>query len=169
MIDAEVRKTIRGGRQMTGEELDTFLKAVRYGTLSYMNGEGWPDMRPLNFGFYNGCWYFHAHKTRGEKLKDLTSGRKVCISFYTTSDKVGLEHICQHDSVLVYGRLERLDGPDEDYDEMIQGLTAMCVSAGTAYKAAPERISKSIRGASVFKVIPEYTAGKVVKFASLPD
>ena len=82
---------------------------------------------------------------------------------------MGLEHICQHDSVLVYGRLERLDGPDEDYDEMIQGLTAMCVSAGTAYKAAPERISKSIRGASVFKVIPEYTVGKVVKFASLSD
>ena len=102
MIDAEVRKTIRGGRQMTGEELDAFLKTVRYGTLSYMDSESW-------------------HKTRGEKLKDLTSGKKVCISFYTTSDKVGLEHICQHDSVLVYGRLERLDGPDEDYDEIDQG------------------------------------------------
>lgn len=169
MIDAEVRKTIRGGREMTEEELAAFLKQIRYGTLSYMNDQGWPDMRPLNFGLYNGCYYFHAHKLKGEKLKDLTTGKKVCISFYNTSDKVGIEQICRHDSVLVYGTLERLDGPNENYEEMIRGLTAMCISAGAAYKAAPERISKSIKGASVFKVIPEYTVGKVVKFATLPD
>lgn len=169
MINAEVRNTIRGGRKMTQEELKAFLDGICYGTISYITADGWPDMRPFNFGLYGDCFYFHAHKTKGEKLKDLTSGKRVCLSFYTTSNQVGAVHICQHNSVLVYGILERLDEHPDNYEEMIHGLTAMCISAGTAYKAAPERISKSVKGASVFKVVPEYIVGKVVKFASLPD
>lgn len=169
MIDAEVRKTFRGGRQMTDEELNAYLSTIRYGTLSFMTGEGWPDMRPLNFGIYNGCYYFHAHKTRGEKLKEWTDGKKVVVSFYDASDKVGIEHVNTHKSVLVYGHLERLDTKPDAEEEIRQGLTAMCVSAGAAYKAAPERMSKSLKGASVFKVIPEYTVGKLVCFASTPD
>lgn len=169
MITAQVRQTIRGGRAMTEEELETFLSNIRYGTLSYLNDEGWPDMRPLNFGRVDGCYYFHAHKTKGEKLKGLTNGKKVCISFYTTSDKVGKEHICSHDSVLVYGRLERLDLDEANKEEMVRGMTAMCLSGGTPHKAEPERISKSVFGAAVFKVVPDHVVGKVVKFASLPD
>ena len=169
MINVEVRKTFRGGRQMTDDELRDYLSSIRYGTLSYITSEGWPDMRPLNFGSYNGCYYFHAHKTRGEKLKDLIDGAKVVISFYDTSDKVGIEHINTHKSALVYGHLERLDTKINNEEEIRLGLTAMCVSAGAAYKAAPERMSQSLKGASVFKVVPEYTVGKLVCFASTPD
>lgn len=169
MIDAEVRKTFRGGRRMTDEELQKFLQTIRYGTLSYSTQEGWPDVRPLNFGYWNGCYYFHAHKTRGEKLKDLLDGKKVVICFYTTSDKVGIEHINTHESVLVYGHLERLDNKEGTEAEIKQGLTAMCVAAGAAYKAEPERMAKSMKGASIFKIYPEYTVGKMTCFASTPD
>ncbi len=168
MIDADVRTSVLGGRQMTQEELDRSISTIRYGTLSYVDEEGWPDMRPMNFGVYQGCYYFHAHKTKGEKLKSLTSGKRVCISFYKASDQVGQEPICQHESVLVYGRLERLDESDENTEEMLQGLTALCLAAGTPYKAAPERLASGVKTISVFKVIPEHTVGKLVRFATLP-
>lgn len=169
MINTEVRKTVRGGRKMTEEELQAFIKTIRYGTLSYVNGEGWPEQRPLNFGYYNGCYYFHAHKLEGEKLKDWEDGAKVVISFYETTDKLGVEHINTHKSVLVYGRLERLDGKRENFEEMKAGIKAMCEAAGTAYKAAPGRLERNLYGTGVFKVVPEETIGKMVCFASTPD
>lgn len=154
---------------MTGEELEEFLENIRYGTLSFVNEDGWPDMRPLNFGYHNGCFYFHVHKLIGEKLKNFTDGKKVVISFYETTDKLGIEHINTHKSALVYGRLQRLDGSRETLEEVKAGVTAICVAGGTAYKAAPGRLEKNLYGTGVFKVIPEEIVGKLVRFASTPD
>lgn len=87
MITTEVRKARRGGRPMAELELSDFLKGIRYGTLSFLYGEGWPDMRPLNFAFNNGNFYFHANGFTGEKLKYLDCRNKVVISLYQERHK----------------------------------------------------------------------------------
>lgn len=169
MPNTEVRQSVLGGRKMTEEELAEYLQSICYGTVSYVDDEGWPQMRPMNFSYLDGKFYFHANKTQGEKLRGLREGARVCLSFYTPSDRVGKEYLCRHQSVLVYGCLRRLDGEgEENKEEILRSMTALCQAAGTPYKAEPERLGKAWRSISVFRVDPEAVVGKWVHFGSLP-
>ena len=155
---------------MTPEELQSFQeKDVRYGTLSFAGADGRPDARVFNIGYYQGCYYLHCARRVGEKLKYMVSGIPVCLSMYKESDRVGEDALCFHKSVLVYGRLERMDDDPALFEEMWNGVTAMCEQAGTSYKARRERLEKSIKGIAVFRVVPEETVGKIVVFTSLPS
>lgn len=169
MITDPVRKTPNGSRAMTEQEVQSFLERICYGTLSYANNDGWPDSRVLNFVQYNGNFYFHAHKFKGEKLQNLPDGKQVCISFYEPSPAVGKMRYCQHESVLVYGKIYRMDDPENiDYvsDEQWNALSKLCHDAGTPFKAIPERMKQSIKGCSCFKIVPEYTVGKLTIFTT---
>lgn len=166
MITAEVRNTVRGGRRMTKEELAAFLKGAAYATVSFVNDEGWPDMRPVNIAMWNGRFYFHANKVRGEKLKYLDGKNRVVLSIMEPSDRVGADHVCVHKSALIYGRVERIDGIAAYEDEIVGGMTALCLSGGTPWKAAPERRQRILTGCAVFRVTPEYTVGKLSCFLS---
>ena len=103
MFNAPITPSRFGSRAMTDEELQDFLKHVRYGTLSYTGDEGWPDSRVFNFGLLNGKFYFHSHKVRGEKLPFISNGQKACISFYEPSPDVGLMRYCPHRSAPAFG------------------------------------------------------------------
>ncbi len=167
MITDPVRPSRLGARGMTQEEIEAFLETVIYGTLSYANKDGWPDARVLNFTYYNKKLYFHSGK-QGEKLANLQDGTRVCVSCYDPSPDIGRLRFCQHTSVLYYGTVTRLDGVEGREDEIYQVLTKMSLDNGTPYKAAPERLSKSMFAPSVFVVEPEHVAGKYTIFASLP-
>ena len=45
----------------------------------------------------------------------------------------------------------------------------MSFDNGTPYKAAPERIVKTMFAPSVFRIEPEHVAGKLTYFATLPE
>ena len=170
MFQEAVRHTGRGGRAMTPEELEAFLGSVAVGTIAYTTQDGWPDMRPLNFGYYNGCFYFHVAKARGEKLQHWQNGQRVCLSFYTESDRIGQDFICTHQSALVYGTLQWLDvRPEETLEECKAGITAMCNVADLGFKAMADNMDRCIHGIGIWKVIPEYKSGKMVCFSSLPE
>jgi len=169
MINETVRKTSLGGRAMTEEEVEHFLSDITYGTLCFHNDEGWPDARVLNFTRYEGSFCFHTNKYIGEKMAHLTDGAQVCISFYEPSPAVGKMRYCQHESVLVYGKIYRMDDPENiDYvsDEQWNALSKLCLDAGTPFKAIPERMKQSIKGCSCFKIVPEYTVGKLTIFTT---
>ena len=57
---------------------------------------------------------------------------------------------------------------DENKEEILRSMTALCQAAGTPYKAEPERLGKAWRTISVFRVDPEAVVGKWVHFGSLP-
>jgi nitroimidazol reductase NimA-like FMN-containing flavoprotein (pyridoxamine 5'-phosphate oxidase superfamily) len=168
MITDPVRTSPLGARAMTEEEIENFLKRVIYGTLSYPNRDGWPDARVFNFTYFNGMLYFHSGK-RGEKLDNLPDGTKVCVSMFEPSQEIGRVRFCHHESVLFYGRLKRLDALPEHEEEIRQILTKMSFDNGTPYKAAPERIVKTMFAPSVFRIEPEHVAGKLTYFATLPE
>lgn len=170
MINDPMRNHKNGSRQMTEEELDDFLNhKLRYGTMAYPNEGGWPDMRVLNFGYLNGAYYFHANKITGEKLRHFTDGMQVSLSFFTPSDTVGLRRWCQHDSVLVYGRLYRIDSLENNEQEIWDALTKLCLDGGPPHKCQHDWLSKIYKTCAVFKVVPEYTVGKLTIFTSLPE
>ena len=154
---------------MTEQELSDFLKSIRYGTLSFLNDEGWPDMRPLNFAFVSDRFYFHANGFTGEKLKYLDHQNKVVISLYKESDSVGKIHLNQHQSVLIYGHVERIDQSPDCRKESIKAMKAICVSGGTAYKAQAKNFEECIKTTGIFRVQPVHIAGKIVCFTSTPE
>ena len=172
MFTEPVRKTANGSRAMTQEEIDCFLQTICYGTMSYTTSDGWPDSRVLNFTYRDNAFYFHANKARGEKLQHWCDDMRVCISFFSPSPSVGKLRLCQHESLLVYGRLHRVDDP-EDWrscpSEAYHALESLSFSGGTPHKALPERLPKFCGGCSVYRVDPEYIAGKLTIFTSLPE
>ena len=168
MITQEVRKTVRGGRAMTADELSSFLAGARYGVLSFVNDEGWPDMRPLNIAWHNGCFYFHTHKFLGEKLPYLDGNKRAVFCLYESSDRVGLDPLCSHESILAYGHIDRIDGKEELQEEVLAGMRALCISGGTPWKGAEGREQRMLTGAAVFRFTPEHIAGKISCFLSLP-
>lgn len=158
-----------GSRGMTEEELADFLKHIRYGTLSYVGEDGWPDSRVFNFSLWNGNYYFHSHKVKGEKLPFISNGQRACISFYDPSPDVGRMRYCQHLSVLVYGTVERIDKKPECHDEAMEGLRQMCLSGGTPFKTIPEKFDVFSKTCAIFRFTPVHTAGKITIFTSLPE
>ena len=169
MLNMQPGETNRGSRKMTERELQDFLKETRYGTIAFLGADGWPDMRPLNLAYYNGCFYFHAHRRLGEKLRYISNHEKVCVNVIRTSDRVGEDQLCLHHSVLAYGSIDRIDGIPELEEETWGALTELCWAAGTPYKANRDRLSQSIHGISVFRITPEHMVGKIVVFTSLPS
>ena len=169
MIKDPVRPNRFGSRQMTEEEVRDFLTRVRYGVLSYAGSDGWPDARIFDIGQYQGNYYFHSHKTQGEKLPFISDGQKCCLCFYETSPDIGKMRYCQHNSVLVYGNVERVDNKEETHEEAMAGLREMCMSSGTPFKAQPEKFEIFSKTCSVFRVTPYYTVGKIIMFTSLPE
>jgi len=169
MITDPVRTSHFGSREMNESEVWEFLKRIRYGTLSYTGAEGWPDSRVLNFGMYNGNFYFHSNKVRGEKLPFTSDGQKACISFYEPSPDVGLIRYFQHSSLLVYGNVERIDNKPDFLDEAFNGLTHMCHFGGASWKAFPEKFEQIKKTCSIFRVRPTYIVGKLTMFTSLPE
>lgn len=169
MFDVPVRRTPLGSRAMTEEELEQFLGRICYGTISYQADDGWPDSRVLNFVYNKGAFYCHANKYCGEKLNYWANGTKVCINFYEASTEVGKRRFCQHDSVLVYGYLNRVDLPDNPTDEGYTALESISHGAGTPFKAKPERLSKTSRGCGIFRVDPFYMVGKLTIFTTMQE
>jgi nitroimidazol reductase NimA-like FMN-containing flavoprotein (pyridoxamine 5'-phosphate oxidase superfamily) len=167
LFEVDVRKTHLGSRRMTDDELIDFLKNVCYGTLSFMADDDWPDSRTFNFTVYKDNFYFHANKIKGEKLKYLLDGQKVCINFFEPSRDIGTLRFCQHRSALVYGRLYRIDYSPDCGSEIYHVLEKLSIESGTPFKAIPERLEKSYKGCAVFRILPEYSVGKLTIFTSL--
>lgn len=164
-----VRTTGIGSRAMEDWEVEKFLEKIDIGTLSYIGDEGWPDARMFNFVRCNGNYYFHSHKTRGEKLPFISSGQKACLSFFKASPDVGLMRYCQHNSVLLYGTVERIDNRPECEQELIECLKELCISAGTHFKAEPWKFNPIFRSCSFFRFVPNYVVGKITIFTSMAE
>ena len=60
------------------EKIEGFLNEEHVGRVASIDGDGFPQVIPMNFVFINGMVYMHSH-TRGEKIENI--GRNPSVGF----------------------------------------------------------------------------------------
>ena len=102
----------RHGQQLDQELVDKILTEQPRGVLSVIGDDGYPYGIPLNFVFVDNKIYFHC-ATTGHKLDAIQACDKA--SFCVLSDGVPEEGSWWYhfDSVIAFGRIKRIDDPDE--------------------------------------------------------
>lgn len=61
---------------MNAEDTESFLQEMSFGFLGTIGEEGWPEVTPLNFVYYEGSLYFHGSKI-GQKMTNLKADTRV--------------------------------------------------------------------------------------------
>jgi len=61
------------------EDVNAFLDEMTFGFLGTIGEDGYPNITPLNYVYYNGNIYFHGSKI-GEKMSSLAANSKVSFS-----------------------------------------------------------------------------------------
>ncbi|NTV84633.1 MAG: pyridoxamine 5'-phosphate oxidase family protein [Bacteroidales bacterium] len=140
-------------------ENEAVIRKCQTCNLAMVDPEGKPYVIPMNFGFDGDYVYFHGSAT-GKKVDVLKNNPEVCISFSTdhelryVNEEVACSWSMRYRSVLVYGKAEFVDDPEEK----IKILN--CVMAH--YTERPfEYNAPAIREVMVFKVKAERIDGRV--------
>jgi nitroimidazol reductase NimA-like FMN-containing flavoprotein (pyridoxamine 5'-phosphate oxidase superfamily) len=118
-----------------------------------------PYVVPMNFGYNNGIIYLHSSKT-GKKMNILKANNNVCVGFSTDhelrwqSEQVACSYSMKYRSVLVYGRVEFVEEPEEK----IKALN--CIMRH--YTERDFTYSEpAVREVAVYKVIIDKMEGRV--------
>ncbi len=102
-------------------DIQAFLDEMNYGFLGTLSEDGWPQVTPLNFVYYEGAIYFHGSKV-GEKMRSIAADNRVSFSVarefsripsYWSDPKLACPATVFFKSVLILGRAEPLTGLDE--------------------------------------------------------
>ena len=99
-------------------ELDKIISKCQVCHVAMTDPEGKPYVIPMNFGYDGEYVYFHG-SSKGKKTDILKMHPDVCISFSTDHDlryvneEVACSWSMRYRSVLVYGRAEFVEDPEE--------------------------------------------------------
>ncbi|EJW17241.1 pyridoxamine 5'-phosphate oxidase family protein [Paenibacillus alvei] len=113
---------------MDHAETEAFLQEMSFGVLGTINGDGWPELTPLNFVYHNGHIYFHG-SVAGRKMKNLKADQRVTFSVakeyaiipsYFTEEKLACPATAFFKSVIIKGFAEIVP----DLTEKAEALTA---------------------------------------------
>jgi nitroimidazol reductase NimA-like FMN-containing flavoprotein (pyridoxamine 5'-phosphate oxidase superfamily) len=78
--------------------------------------DGDPYVFPVNFGYYDGCLYFHS-APQGRKIEMIRKNPRVCFQVDTDVEIIPAETACdwsvKYRSVIGFGQAELLIEPDE--------------------------------------------------------
>jgi uncharacterized protein len=128
-------------------------------SIAMVDPEGKPYVIPMNFGFAGDYIYFHGSAT-GKKVDVLKNKSDVCISFSTdhelryVTEEVACSWSMRYRSVLVYGKAESVEDPDEKID-ILNVIMAHYADRKFEYNAP------SIREVMVWKVKIDKMEGRV--------
>jgi len=128
-------------------------------SIAMVDPEGKPYVIPMNFGFAGDYIYFHGSAT-GKKVDVLKNKSDVCISFSTdhelryVTEEVACSWSMRYRSVLVYGKAESVEDPDEKID-ILNVIMAHYADRKFEYNAP------SIREVMVWKVKTDKIEGRV--------
>lgn len=109
---------------MSNEETEAFLQEMSFGVLGMGTEDGWPELTPLNFVYYEGALYFHGSKI-GEKMERIRRDPRVSFSVareyaiipsYFSDPKLACPATAYFKSVLIRGLAEPVDLPGEKAD-----------------------------------------------------
>ncbi|MFY0545998.1 pyridoxamine 5'-phosphate oxidase family protein [Brevibacillus sp. H7] len=147
------------------KKIDEFLSTAKVGHLGLSDGE-YPYVLPLNFCWHNGSIYFHGADA-GRKIEVIHKNPNVCFTvceeYGTIADPVPARTDTGYMSVMLFGRIERV----EDSREMTEALQAMLDKHVPGYYGQPlseqhvSRYRSSMGSAvAVFRIIPETLTAK---------
>lgn len=86
--------------------------------VSMVTPEGTPYVVPMNFGYDDKYIYLHSSR-QGKKIDILRQNPQVCIAFSAfhqlryQSEKVACSWSMKYKSILVYGKVEFIEDPEE--------------------------------------------------------
>lgn len=153
------RELQRKKKQISAEECIAILKAEKRGVLSVLGDDDYPYGMPMNH-FYNeqdGNIYFHCGR-KGHRTDALKKHDKVSFCVYDKGFCSEGEWALNIKSVVVFGRIEIIDDPEEIAD----------ISAKLSRKFTDDEeyirneIELYIHGTLLLKLTPEHTCGKAV-------
>jgi len=147
------------------EKINTFLQNARAGVVG-INHTEYPYAVPVNFIWYKGAVYFHGVGS-GKKFTLLSEKPNVCFTVYeevgTVTDPVPCHADTAYMSVMLFGRAERVDDPEEAAD-VLQQLLGKFMPGFYKQKISGQLVSKyrsslDGMGVAVFRIVPaELTA-----------
>jgi uncharacterized protein len=99
-------------------EMEEIIRKCQVCHVAMTDDEGMPYVLPFNFGYADNTVFLHSAQ-EGKKIRILKQNPNVCIEFSTDyllryqSENVGCSYTMKYRSVLVYGKVEFVEDPDE--------------------------------------------------------
>ncbi|WP_079909878.1 pyridoxamine 5'-phosphate oxidase family protein [Paenibacillus sp. 32352] len=106
---------------MDKKETELFLQEMSFGVLGTIGEDGWPELTPLNFVYYEDRIYFHGSKI-GQKMKNLKREARVTfavakeyaiIPSYFLDPRLACPATAYFKSVLIKGTAEMVEDAGE--------------------------------------------------------
>ncbi len=136
-------------------EIQEILKKGLVCRLGLYDGQ-YPYVVPLNYGYRNGCMYFHCAR-EGRKIDILKKNGRVCIEvdidFRVVRGETPCRWTAKYRSVIGFGRARIVDGETEKI-AALEIIMAHYGGGGGEYD------EKSLRLTTVIEVVLESMTGK---------
>lgn len=153
------RELSRKQKQLSPEESIAILKQELRGVLSVLGDDDYPYGMPMNHWYddRDGCIYFHCG-IAGHRADALARHNKVSFCVYDGGFREEGEWALHIRSVVVFGRMEILNDPDQIVD-----ITARLSRKFTQDEAyIQSEISRYAKGTRLLRLTPEHICGKAV-------
>lgn len=102
----------------TPSAMEEIIAKCGYCSMAMVDKNHEPYVLPMNFGYAEGVVYLHSAPD-GKKVDILRNNRRVCLAFSTDhvlrhqNEDVACSYSMKYRSVLVYGKVEFIDDPNE--------------------------------------------------------
>lgn len=156
------RELTRTKQRLSPEDCLALLRSQTRGVLSVNGDDGYPYGMPMNH-FYSdedGCIYFHCGKV-GHRLEALRRSDKVSFCVCEPGEPLDGDWALTVRSVIVFGRIEILDDPDE----IVRITTMLCHKFTRDETYIRREIEAYVDATLLLKLTPAHICGKRIKEA----
>jgi len=146
-----------------------FLEEITFGFLGTIGEDGYPNITPLNYVYYNGDIYFHGSKI-GEKMSSLAANSKVSFSVakeysiipsYMNDPKYACPATAFFKSVLFRGQAEVVHDLQEKCDVFTAFMVKLQPEGGyEAIIPTDQGYAKQVSAAAIVKINVEEMTSK---------
>ena len=156
------RELTRKKQALSRETCVELLKTETRGVLSVIGDGGYPYGTPMNHYYCeeDGCIYFHCGR-KGHRLDALRACDKVSFCVHDEGYRREGEWALNVRSVVVFGRMEIIDDPDE----VIRLVTPLCHKFTDDEDYIRRELTQSTKATLLLKLTPEHISGKLVNEA----
>ena len=140
------------------QELEDIIRKCQFCNLAMVDDKNMPYVLPMNFGYEADTIFLHGSRT-GRKNDVLRNNPNVCLSFSTdhelryVNEDVACSWAMRYRSVLVFGKVEFVDEPDEK----IRGLNVIMSNYSDREFTYNDPAVKDVQ---VYKVVVERMEGR---------
>ena len=140
-------------------QIEDIIKKCLFCNVAMVDEQNEPYVVPMNFGYHRGVVFLHSSKV-GKKIDILSKHNRVCISFSTDhelrwqSEQMACSYSMKYRSVLVYGRVDFIEEPEEKI-EALNCIMRQYTDRAFTYS------EPAVREVAVYKVTIDKMEGRV--------